>query len=235
MKLEVGYKHDFEVREEFYFHPKATEDLSILYCSDLHLNKWSAPLIENLIQTISSLNPTLILLGGDYVDTKKGFEHLTTLFRFLSTRNHAYIIAGNHDYFRGLKTVKKEAIKHELIWLDKRSKKLSVSGLELFLTNVEGSPLHQPDLTVHCLHKPKTIALDEHHHLIFAGHLHGSQLVFWENVKGLYPGRWVYKWNKLRQEDKNQLYLISKGLGDTLPLRYNCNRDVIFTTIKTKN
>src|SRR6185295_7440286 len=71
------------------------------------------------------------------------------------------------------------------------------------------------DLSILCLHRPIDVSKIAHHYnLIFAGHLHGSQAVLWSTKNGLYPGRLIYKWNRLSADIGNCRYLISKGLGD---------------------
>jgi predicted MPP superfamily phosphohydrolase len=88
------------------------------------------------------------------------------------------------------------------------------------------------DLNILCLHQPITLKPRKHpYQLVFAGHLHGSQFVFWQTPQGLYPGRWFYTWNRLQDWRDHCLYIISKGLGDTLPIRYNCKKDMIFVRV----
>ena len=71
MKLEIGYNHSFEIRKETHV-TNCQDNFSVLYLSDLHLNKFSQSISERISATIDELNPTLVLLGGDYVDSQKG-------------------------------------------------------------------------------------------------------------------------------------------------------------------
>jgi len=96
------------------------------------------------------------------------------------------------------------------------------------------APLPDTDFSILCLHKPMDVVKVAHRYkLIFAGHLHGGQVVLWSGEKGLYPGRLFYKWNRLSADFGNCQYLISRGLGDTLPIRYNCKKEAILVEIRT--
>jgi predicted MPP superfamily phosphohydrolase len=86
------------------------------------------------------------------------------------------------------------------------------------------------------MHKPTDIKhFAERYNLAFAGHLHGCQFVLWKSNQKLFPGNFFYQFNILESIKNNCHYFISKGLGDTLPIRYNCKRDLIFIEVLNKN
>ncbi|PJJ61172.1 metallophosphoesterase [Hymenobacter chitinivorans] len=233
MRLEIGYNHDFEVREETYL-TATGPTFTVLYLSDLHLTPWSGPTIRKLEQTITRLNPRLLLLGGDYVDYAKGLPHFARLMEFLATRELVFAVAGNHDTFFGLERLRQLAERNNLVWLTDTAVELTLDGHRVRISPV---PITEPtegvDFSILCLHKPLDVTtLRCLPDLAFAGHLHGSQFVFWQSAQGLFPGRFFYRWNILKATVGRCLYLISKGLGDTLPVRYNCRKDVVFVTVK---
>lgn len=234
MKLEIGYNHDFEVREEACWVPGG-EGFTVLYLSDLHLNRFSGPTVTRLMGTIARLNPRVILLGGDYADSATGFQHFTRLVEFLAGREHVFAIAGNHDVFFGVQKVKKLVESNRLGWLADKPVEICLDGRRVQLTsNVTSERAEGVDFSILCLHQPVDIAaLRSCYELAFAGHLHGSQVVWWQSGQALFPGRLFYRWNILKATVGNCLYLISKGLGDTLPVRYNCKKDVVFVRINT--
>ncbi|SNR62453.1 MULTISPECIES: metallophosphoesterase [Hymenobacter] len=233
MKLEIGYNHDFEVREETYL-TATGPNFTVLYLSDLHLTRWSGPTISKLEQTITRLNPRILLLGGDYVDCAKGLPHFARLMEFLANRELVFAVAGNHDVFFGVERLRQLAERNNLVWLTDTAADITLDGHQVRISpaptteRVEGL-----GFSILCLHKPLDITtLGCPPELVFAGHLHGSQFVFWQSTKGLFPGRVFYRWNILKTTVGRSLYLISKGLGDTLPIRYNCKKDVVFVTVK---
>jgi uncharacterized protein len=228
-KLEIGYKATFEVRKEIYVLP-INQNLKVLYLSDLHLNRFSPDLVHQLCLEIKNLSPDIILLGGDYVDTQKGLVPFEILLNALSFHKHIFAIAGNHDQWFGLEKLHPLFLKNNIVWLEQQSIVLEIKGLKV---RIDGNlPLLAPnsvDVSILCLHKPIDLSkYGNNYHLALAGHLHGCQFVFWRNIKGLFPGRIFYRWNILKTRIGTCLYLISKGLGDTLPIRYNCPKDFIF-------
>ena len=78
-----------------------------------------------------------------------------------------------------------------------------------------------------CTHHPGPPAARQGFDLILSGHLHGGQFVFYERGGKLYPGAFAYRWNGLRFQENGHTLLVSRGVRDTLPLRWNCPREVI--------
>ena len=232
MKLEIGYNHSFEVRKEQY-HFINGENFSILYLSDFHFNRFSEKITNKIIDTINELNPSIVLLGGDYVDSRKGLIHLESLLNALSKRDFVFAVAGNHDYYFGIKELEKIFDAYHIKWIEKKSFRFTLKNCSI---KIDGNILEtsdpKSDFSILCLHKP--IAgkdFQNHYDLAFAGHLHGCQFVLWKSGEKLYPGKLFYKWNILKAKLNNCGYLISKGLGDTLPIRYNCKKDLIFVEV----
>lgn len=231
MRLELGYNHPFEIRKVRYLSEK-TPGTRILYLSDFHFNRFGQRLAENLGKEIEKIDPQVILLGGDYADSKKGLYHFSRMMGSIAHFSNIFGIAGNHDKWR--KSRVREIIEScNGIWLENRSAVITTGGLTVQIDG--GRPAVQScksDLSILCLHKPIDVAKIAHrYNLIFAGHLHGSQTVLWDTEKGLYPGRLFYKWNRLSANFGDCHYLISKGLGDTLPVRYNCKKDFILVEV----
>lgn len=232
MKLEIGYNHAFEVRHVGCVAPTGPE-FTVLYLSDLHLTRCSGPTVRRLEETIARLNPRVILLGGDYVDSTQGLQHFTQLVEGLAKREHVFAIAGNHDLFFGVQKIQQLIEAHNLVWLADKPVEIHIDGRRVQITgNIARERAAGVDFSILCLHQPVDLtAVHCHFDLAFAGHLHGSQVVLWRSAQGLFPGRFFYRWNRLQATVGKCLYLISKGLGDTLPLRYNCPKDVVFVTL----
>ena len=237
MKLEIGYNTDIEIRREFYPHYTGL-DLNIMYLSDLHLNKFSGKTVLHIIQVIKDINPTIILFGGDYIDTPGGLIHFENLLSYVSERENVFAIAGNHDRFYGLNGIKNRIERNNIQWIEKESVRICLNNhiIQIDGNNPKANQ-HNDCFKILCLHKPINIhPYKTNYHIAFAGHLHGCQAVFWQNKKGLFPGRFFYSWNMLKKEIGNCYYYIGKGLGDTLPIRFNCKREILIVeTKKNKN
>lgn len=231
--LEIGYNSRFEVRIER-MTCAVTSAIRILYLSDLHFTKRSEEMAVKLAKEVKTLHPDLILLGGDYTDTYAGLVPLDRLLQGISDVAPTLAIAGNHDRFFGIKTLREMMEKHQVPWIEGASHDLDIKGTHICIDgNVAIERNSGNALRLLCLHKPLDLAkLRINYHLAFAGHLHGSQCVLWENRKGLFPGRYFYKWNRLKTQVGDCHYYISRGLGDTLPIRYNCPKELIVVDLE---
>ena len=236
MKLEIGYNHSFEIRNETYI-SNCPDNFSILYLSDLHLNSFCSEISKKICATIDELNPTIILFGGDYVDSKKGLFYFNNILNALSYRENMFAIAGNHDFFYGIEKIKKSIIENNVKWIEKKTANLKIGSTQIKIdgnhTNYDPSYY---DFSILLLHKPLHInQFADKYNMAFAGHLHGGQFVLWKSSNNLYPGKLFYKWNILKTRHKKCDYFISKGLGDTLPIRYNCKKDMLFIQVLNIN
>lgn len=232
-KLEIGYNHTFEIRTEN-IQSELPEGFSILFISDLHLSCFSQKLIHKLICEIEVINPDIILLGGDYIDFDGGLIYLNSLLAYLSTKRYVFAIAGNHDYFFGISKVKSLFLENNIKWIENGYHIFSIKSINLLVSNLHEKVM-SADFNIQMVHNPKDFErTQQHFHLQLAGHLHGCQIVWWKKDHGLYPGKLFYPWNLLKKEGLHNLKLISKGLGDTLPIRFNCPKDIILVNVLAK-
>ncbi|MGG9962938.1 metallophosphoesterase [Ferruginibacter sp. SUN106] len=232
MILETGYNSSFEIRHEQYSISSGV-NFTVLYLSDFHFNKFSAPVTQKIITTVNELRPDIILLGGDYVDTKKGLVYLNILLQSFAQHKNVFAVAGNHDYYFGLNKIKETMTSNAINWIEKDTIRFKLNNHSIQIDgNKPCIKKSDADFAILCLHKPINIKnFASNYHLSFAGHLHGGQFVFWQTSKGLYPGKLFYKWNILKATIAGCAYFISKGLGDTLPVRFNCPKDMIFVQV----
>jgi predicted MPP superfamily phosphohydrolase len=231
MKLELGYDHPFEIRK-YGCLAEGASGTRILYLSDFHYNRFGQRLVENVCSAIGDINPEIVLLGGDYADSKKGVYYFKRMMESITWGRKVFAIAGNHDR-RRIRQIKTIVEGCNGVWLEKKS---AIVDLGNFTIRIDGGlPATRSsgaDFSILCLHRPiDTEGIAHRYQVIFAGHLHAGQMVLWQRANGLYPGRLIYKWNRLAARFGGCQYLISKGLGDTLPIRYNCRKDVILVEL----
>lgn len=231
MKLEIGYNHPFEIRRETYV-AGCNASFSVLYLSDLHFTRSSGQMTETIAAAIEKLDPSIILFGGDYSDSQHGLVHLNTLMQAVAHRKNVFAIAGNHDS-RWIERIKTIAYNNNVQWIEKRSVHVNIAGARIRIDgNCITTANSDCDFSILALHKPVNAEqMKNNYNLALAGHLHGSQFVFWRSGEGLFPGKLFYRWNILKTKADDCLYMISKGLGDTLPIRYNCKRDVLLIQV----
>jgi predicted MPP superfamily phosphohydrolase len=144
-----------------------------------------------------------------------------------------FVVAGNHDEWFGLAKIRQMVEHNNLTWLGDEAVIISLNGHQVALGGKgAGGRSAGVAFSILCLHQPDGLPqLSAGHDLVLAGHLHGGQVVLWQSDRGLYPGRLFYRWNILQARLGQCLCIISKGLGDTLPLRYNCPKDVVLVQV----
>lgn len=235
-QLEIGYNYPIIMREEQLF-CNELESFSVMYLSDFHFNTFNGNLVLKIIQMINHYKPTILLLGGDYVDTKGGFKHFTRLLYAISEHKNAFAVAGNHDYFYGIEAIKESMLHNNIHWIEKSTITILIENKRIQIDgNIILNKKELNDFKILCLHKPLNInSMKVDYNLVLAGHLHGGQWVLWENEKGLYPGRLFYRWNILREKKGDCHYYISRGISDALPIRYNCSREAVLVQIEGKD
>ena len=224
--IEVGARRPLFVRRESI----ATIGMKkrLLFASDLHLRK-NGPrhIVDGLVQIASTESPDVVLLGGDLVDWASGLEALQSLVRRLSRVALVCAVAGNHDRWIGVARVRAAVMAGGGLWLEDAPWFLTA---DCAIYGSREQPVQSTNFHLLCTHHP--VAASRPFNLTLSGHLHGGQFVFYQRHGKLYPGAFLYRWNGLRfdQQDGRTL-LISRGVQDTLPLRWNCPREALIVDI----
>ena len=225
-KIEVGARRPLLVRRESV--SKIGVGKRLLFASDLHLRKKGPRhIVDGLVEIASRECPDLVLLGGDLVDTTSALEALRWLVERLSAVATVAAVGGNHDRWMGVTRVRNAVVAGGGHWLE---------DAPWFVTPdcaIYGSreqPLQSVSYHLLCTHHPVASACP--FDLTLSGHLHGGQFVFYQRRGRLYPGAFLYRWNGLRFDDQNgRTLLISRGVQDTMPVRWNCPREVLMVVI----
>lgn len=198
-----------------------------LFASDLHLCRGREDVVETLVARVGALRPDAVLLGGDLVDRASGLALLEACLSRLTALAPVVVIPGNHDGLIGVTRVRALVIAAGAVWLPDHE------GWRV----EPGAPVigHDPDRLpdgphpVLLTHDPAVFprAVAAGYSLVLAGHLHGSQCHWFQWGERSYPGGLFYRWNGERFQRGTSLLLVSRGMADTLPLRWNCRRDTI--------
>ena len=176
---------------------------------------WSGPCREAA--------PDLILLGGDLADNREGLPTLLRCVRDLAEVAPVHAVPGNHDERAGLAEVRAAVEAGGGGWLPDRP----IEGP----VRIDGriDPAAHAGRRLLCTHHPGDFpaAAAAGYGLVLAGHLHGGQCVLATRRGRLYPAAWIYRWHGLRFDGWGAVLLVSRGAADTLPVRFNCPREVI--------
>ena len=180
-------KYDFTHRDI----PAAFEGFRIAFVSDLHYKSLFDEVgLEELVKLISSLQPDVLLMGGDY---QEGCEYVEPLFSALAQIEvpmGIYGVMGNNDYERChediVQTMKKygmHPLEHQVDTLHKDGQQIIIAGVRNpFDLKANGiSPtlaLSPKDFVVLLVHTPDYIedVSIENTDLALAGHTHGGQV-----------------------------------------------------------
>lgn len=105
MWIGAGYtRHQIEVTHELFQSPKVPESFNgykIVQLSDLHVGTWGrdTTFVSNLVDTVNSINPDLIVFTGDIVNRQTGeLLPFVEILSRLKSKDGVYSILGNHDY-----------------------------------------------------------------------------------------------------------------------------------------
>ncbi len=200
----------------------------LLYASDLHLGHWwNRDVPAQLAVACRQTAPDVVVLGGDLADDSRAVDQLHACVRELAAVTRVAALAGNHDERAGITRVRAAV-------LDAGGRWLPDGSLEEPLA-IDAGLLHAPPSgpRLLCAHYPDVFpaAVRAGYRLVLAGHLHGGQCVL-ATVRGrLYPAVWFHRWHGLRFADGEARMIVSRGVADTLPIRFNCPREVILCEI----
>ncbi|MDE7364870.1 MAG: metallophosphoesterase [Ruminococcus sp.] len=220
-----------------YSSPKISTELDgfrIVQISDLHNKKFG----NRLIKKISALNPDIIAITGDIVDSNH--TNIETALEFAEKSAEiapTYYVTGNHEYwldtaereklFSGLKSAGVQILDNETITVKKNNCAFSLTGIDDKMLSDSFSrflPTNENTLNILLAHEPQYIhdystygSVD----LVLTGHAHGGQfrLPFIEGLvapdQGFFP-----KYTSGLHESADTSMIISRGLGNSvIPLR----------------
>jgi len=200
----------------------------LLYASDLHLGHWWTTRVpKHFLDLAQDIAPDVILLGGDLVDRGRALTSLRLLVQALAKIAPVYAIAGNHDHRAGLDAVRAAVQVAGAHWLSERPVEYPLR-IEAKLSSVSAlSP------RILCAHDPAVFpaAAQAGYRLVLAGHLHGGQCVLATRRGRQYPAAWFHRWHGLRFRQGDAELLVSRGLADTFPFRFNCPREALLCEI----
>jgi uncharacterized protein len=221
--LEFGAFGPLAIRREA-VHLGLGRRLRLLYASDLHLGHWwSRDVPAQLADTCRRTCPDLILLGGDLADHSGALHQLHTCVGGLAAVAPVAARAGNHDERARVTGVRAAVVEAGGHWLPD-------AGLEEPLgIDADVVPVPRPGTRLLCAHYPDVFpgAARAGYGLVLAGHLHGGQCVLATVKDRLYPAVWVHRWHGLRFADGDARMIVSRGVADTFPFRFNCPREVV--------
>jgi hypothetical protein len=227
--LELGASAPLSIRRVGDADP-GPEPIKLLYASDLHLGAWGASrAMRELQRAAVRERPDVVLLGGDLLDTPSALPELAAWTRRLRRWATVAAIPGNHDA-RWLARVACAVTQAGGHWLPDGP--LHLAGLR-----IDGAPVRDArggERRLLCAHHPAVFepAAASGYELVLAGHLHGGQMVLCEVRGRHYPGAIYSRWTGPEFAVGLATLWVSRGLADSLPIRFRCPREVLVATLR---
>ncbi len=242
--------------------PISFDGYRIAHISDLHCAEFG----ENnntLIGMLRQINPDIIVITGDLIDTRHGDLSVGTDFaEAASMIAPTYFVSGNHendneDFDTIADTLKKSGItvlRGESIQLYEGAEHITLVGIddalvisgkdsdelpdEVIKAELEKLPAVGEEYTILLAHRPHLIDLyaKNGYDLVFSGHAHGGQFRF-PFVGGIYaPGQGLFpKYTDGVHTIGNTNLVISRGLGNaSFPFRIGNNPEIVTVTLKAE-
>jgi predicted MPP superfamily phosphohydrolase len=166
-------------------------------------------------------------LGGDLIDRRRALPAMQQCIRELAKLAAVGAIPANHDARVGLPVIRAAVKSAGGRWLPEHP----FEGPVRIDGTVARAPAGVPRIL--CAHSPRVFpaAVRAGYRLVLAGHLHGGQCVLATVNDRLYPAAWFDRWHGLRFIERGTLLLVSRGVADTFPVRFNCPREVILCAL----
>ncbi|MFD1361513.1 metallophosphoesterase [Lentibacillus salinarum] len=236
--------------------PETFNGFKVAQFTDTHIgHHYSIEQFAELVDTINSQNPDLILFTGDLVDRPDQYhwsDELIELLRNLQADYGKYWIYGNHDHGGyGTDIVRQVMNKADFNLLQNKHTKIEAGNRRIVLAGIDDVMLGRPDLeatlanadsdlfTLLLAHEPdyadNTVQFPVDVQL--SGHSHGGQVrlpFFGHLYTPLHAQNYVD--GKHTFANSPLTLYVSRGIGTTrLPYRFLCRPELNLFTLQAEN
>ncbi|MDA2421729.1 metallophosphoesterase [Bacillus cereus] len=233
--------------------PPSFKGYKILQISDLH-NKKFGDNQDVLIQKIKSIDPDIIAITGDLIDSKSyDAEVSMQLIQKMVNKYPVYFVTGNHEQWSGkynslekeLKKYGVNVLRNEHVGIRKGEQEINLLGIDdpefvtgnrdegnIIIDEIKKAKIEmQPDrYNVLLSHRPEFIKeyTNERLDLVLSGHAHGGQVRL-PFIGGLVaPNQGVLpKYTAGLYVEQNTSMVVSRGLGNSIIPQRILNRPEI--------
>ncbi|HEV8058398.1 MAG TPA: metallophosphoesterase [Gemmataceae bacterium] len=202
----------------------------LMYVSDIHLRRTrSDNLCRQVIECARSSQIDALLLGGDLVDGPAELGKLGDLVGALCVVAPVFAVGGNHDSHVGLHRVRDAVVSGGGKWIHADAARIAHGSRIISVSGPDAASVPDGDIRVLCAHNPRVwkTARQRGFDLVLAGHLHGCQVVAFEYRNRLFPGAVFYPFCYLSHQHGPTRLVVSRGVSDLVPIRWQCPREVV--------
>ena len=245
------YEYRYNERLQFAGDLEQTGSIRIVQLSDFH-NAMFGKKNSRLIDTISAIEPDIIVITGDIVDSNHtNVDIALELVDKISQICDVYYVTGNHEdllsvdeqekLFGGLKQAGTVILDNQSIAVNRNG--LSINLIGIGDANLNGNTLENviatidnDNLTVLLAHEPQLLEKYARNNvdIVFSGHAHGGQFRI-PGVGGLVaPDQGFFpKLTEGKHVKGNTTMYISRGLGNSIiPVRLFNDPEIVCVEIK---
>ena len=210
---------------------KLSKNYCLVLISDVHLGSNSYKHLQRLITKIKKINPDLVLISGDLIDSLSFNLEQLSLFRLLELP--IFFVTGNHEfYLNNFQKLQKSLDNNLITLLDNRNKifeELNIIGISDNLSQ-KNKIKFVKDLTkenffnICLIHQPSIWEqIYDDIELMFSGHTHKGQ-IFPFNLLVRFKFKYIYG----RFTHKNSNLIVSSGAGTWGPkMRLGSSNEII--------
>ena len=236
--------------------PQAFNDTVIVHISDLHNKKFGANQ-KKLLETINSIEPDMIVVTGDLIDSRN--TDIDIAMDFINGAVDiapTYFVTGNHEAWSvRYPRLEKKLINAGVFVLRDRVEEIKKNDDSIYVAGLDdpeisgglqnlsfGEKLTRlsskiDGYTILLSHRPEKfdIYVDQVN-LVLSGHTHGGQIRFPFIGAVVAPDQGFFpKYSDGLYEESNTKMIISRGLGNSvIPFRFNNPPEIIVITLKAK-
>lgn len=242
-----------------YLHPKLPDSFqgyTILHISDLH-NKPFGANQKRLVQATKRINPDLIVITGDLIDSKRtDIDIAMNYIEQAAAEAPTYYVTGNHEKWSGVYAKLEDRLRNAgVVIMDDRRVELTkgddtiallglqdpaftpaISDRELEQKLAAVRPSQPDELTVLLSHRPEKLQLyaSTGIDLVLSGHAHGGQfrIPFVGGLiapdQGLFP-----RYTSGLHVEGDTSMIVSRGLGNSIiPVRILNRPELVVVTLE---
>jgi hypothetical protein len=224
------------------------EGLSVVHLSDLHFTgRVGKHYFRDVVDRCNELEPDLVALTGDLVDTTPCIDWVPELLGSLEARYGSYVVLGNHDLEVDVRALRRALGEAGLVDLGGSWKEVSVGGSSVVLAGNElpwlppaadmqsapppssrGGPLR-----IALSHSPDQLPWAQAHgfDLLLAGHTHGGQIRLPVVGAVLTPSLSGVKYACGLFSAPPTIMHVSRGISGLYPVRMNCPPEMSYLVL----
>ncbi len=234
------------------------DGFTLVQISDFH-NPRSDFLKESVLSELKKLSPDIIVITGDFIDSRKPKTEISLTFaRELVRIAPVYFAPGNHearitDIYEPFEKELRDMGVHVL---RNSSEKININGDEINILGIDDATFYGTQdkyistakaidaiiydkalFTITLSHRPEifSVYVEKEQDLVFSGHLHGGQFVIpylgglYMPTEGLFPD-----YCEGVHTEGSTTMVVSRGIGNSaFPIRINNRPELIFVTLRT--